>query len=101
MKQGELARIDYTARNAANEVVDTTIAEEARKAGIYVESMVYKPILVAVGKEMVLKGVDEALLEMEEGQVKQVIENKDALMARLHRSPDLLDALLMTFTYSE
>jgi hypothetical protein len=40
-------------------------------------------------------------MEMEEGQVKQVIETKDALMARLHRSPDLLDALLMTFTYSE
>jgi hypothetical protein len=40
-------------------------------------------------------------MEMEEGQVKQVLESKEALTARLHRSPDLLDALLMTFTYSE
>jgi hypothetical protein len=38
-------------------------------------------------------------MEMEEGQVKQALEEKDALAARLHRSPDLLDALLMTFTY--
>jgi hypothetical protein len=40
-------------------------------------------------------------MEMEEGQVKQVLEEKDALAARLKRSPDLLDALLMTFTYTE
>jgi hypothetical protein len=40
-------------------------------------------------------------LEMEEGQVKQVLEEKQALAIRLKRSPDLLDALLMTFCYSE
>lgn len=39
--------------------------------------------------------------EMEEGQVKQVLEDKDALMARLKHSPDLMDALLMTFTYTD
>ncbi len=40
-------------------------------------------------------------MEIEEGQVKQVLEDKEALAARLHRSPDVLDALLMTFTYSD
>jgi hypothetical protein len=40
-------------------------------------------------------------MEVEESQVKQVLEDKDALATRLHRSPDLLDALLMTFMYSE
>jgi hypothetical protein len=40
-------------------------------------------------------------METSEGQVKQVLEEKDALAARLHRSPDLLDALLMTFTFME
>jgi hypothetical protein len=39
-------------------------------------------------------------MEVEEGQVKQVLEEKDALAARLKRSPDLLDALLMTFTFT-
>jgi hypothetical protein len=37
----------------------------------------------------------------EEGQVKQVLEDKDALAACLHRSPNMLDALLMTFTFSD
>jgi hypothetical protein len=40
-------------------------------------------------------------MEIEESQVKQVLEDKDALAARLHRSPDLMDVLLMTFTFSE
>ena len=40
-------------------------------------------------------------MEHEEGQVKQILEDKEALAARLHRSPDLLDALLMTFTFSD
>ena len=38
-------------------------------------------------------------MEIEEGQVKQLLEDKATMMARLHRSPDVLDALLMTFTY--
>jgi hypothetical protein len=40
-------------------------------------------------------------MEIEEGCVKQVLVAKATLMERLHRSPDLLDAFLMTFTYSE
>jgi hypothetical protein len=41
------------------------------------------------------------VMEHEDGQVKQRLEDKEEMAARLHRSPDLLDALLMTFTYSE
>ena len=37
------------------------------------------------------------VMEHEEGQVKQRLEDKEELAARLHRSPDLLDALLMSF----
>jgi hypothetical protein len=40
-------------------------------------------------------------MEVEEAQVKQVLEDKEALAARLQRSPDLLDALLMMFSFSE
>lgn len=40
-------------------------------------------------------------MEMDEGVVKQKLEDKEELKSRLHRSPDILDAFLMTFTYSE
>lgn len=41
------------------------------------------------------------VMEIEEGQVKQKLEKKEDLAARLHRSPDVLDALLMTFTFAD
>jgi hypothetical protein len=40
-------------------------------------------------------------MEQEEGVVRQVLEDKQTLMDRLRRSPDLMDALLMTFTFTE
>jgi hypothetical protein len=40
-------------------------------------------------------------MEIQESETRQILEPKEALTARLHRSPDLLDALLMTFTYLE
>jgi hypothetical protein len=40
-------------------------------------------------------------MEVEEGQIKQVLEDKLTLSQRLKRSPDLLDALLMTFSFLE
>jgi hypothetical protein len=37
----------------------------------------------------------------QESETRQLLEPREALTARLHRSPDLFDALLMTFTYLE
>lgn len=48
-----------------------------------------------------LAALQAPTMAREEGQVKQVLEDKEKLRARLGRSPDLLDALLMTFTYAE
>jgi hypothetical protein len=47
-----------------------------------------------------LLGLRSPAMDVQEGQVEQVLEEADALAARLLRSPDLLDALLMTFTYT-
>jgi hypothetical protein len=38
-------------------------------------------------------------MELEEGYVKQAIEDKSELTSRLKRSSDFLDAFLMTFTF--
>jgi hypothetical protein len=40
-------------------------------------------------------------LLLKDGQLQQALEPKEDLRARLHRSPDLLDALLMTFAFAE
>jgi hypothetical protein len=41
------------------------------------------------------------LQEYEEGEIKMRLEDKSEIQERLHRSPDVLDALLMTFTFSD
>ena len=48
-----------------------------------------------------LAALHSPAMEIQESQVKQLLEAKEALSARLHRSPDLLDALLMTFSFPE
>jgi hypothetical protein len=48
-----------------------------------------------------LAALHSPAMEIQEAQVKQLLEPKEALAARLHRSPDLLDALLMTFSFLE
>ena len=40
-------------------------------------------------------------MELAAGEVRQVLEDRDELKARLKRSPDLLDALFMTFTFND
>jgi len=52
----------------SNEVFDTTIEEEAKKAGLYKAEHIYEPIVVAVGKGWVVKGLDESLIGRKEGE---------------------------------
>jgi hypothetical protein len=40
-------------------------------------------------------------MELDEGIVKQRLEDKEAMKSRLGRSPDLLDAFLMTFSFED
>jgi hypothetical protein len=47
-----------------------------------------------------LAAIHDAPMELQEGQVRQAVETKASLQERLHRSPDLLDALLQSFTFT-
>ena len=72
--KGDLVYIDYIGRiKETNEVFDTTIEEEAKKAGIFDEKQVYEPILVAIGKNWVVEGLEEALIGRE-AQVEFEVE---------------------------
>jgi peptidylprolyl isomerase len=60
--KGSLILIDYTAKvKDSNEVVETTIADEAKKHNLFQENIKYQPKLVSVGESWVLKGLDDAL----------------------------------------
>lgn len=66
--KGSLILIDYTAKvKDSNEVVETTITEDAKKHNLFQENIKYQPKLVSVGESWVLKGLDDALANAKAG----------------------------------
>jgi len=73
MKNGEWVKIEFIGRRASdNQVIEATSEEEAKKAGIFQEDGVYGPGLVVLGSNTSLKGVEDALLEMKDGESRKV-----------------------------
>ncbi len=76
-KKNDFIEIDFTARIKDGEVFDTTLTEEAKKAGLIKETEEtetkenkgdkeeFKPINICVGQAMVPKGIDSALEDKE------------------------------------
>jgi len=66
LKKGDFILLDYTARvKETGEVFDTTMEEEAKKAGLSKQGALYGPSLTVVGEGWVLKGLDENLVNLE------------------------------------
>ncbi len=73
VKEGDFIRLEYTAKTKeTGDVFDTTIEDVAEEAGILVENKNYGPIPIVVAGGHVLKGLDEALVGMKEGEEKTV-----------------------------
>ncbi|MDI6644972.1 MAG: peptidylprolyl isomerase [Methanobacteriaceae archaeon] len=73
VKEGDFIRLEYTAKTKeTGDVFDTTIEEVAEEAGILAENKNYGPIPIVVSGGHVLKGLDEALVGMKEGEEKTV-----------------------------
>lgn len=66
--KGSLILVDYTAKvKDTNEVFETTIADDAKKHSLYQDNLKYQPKLVSVGESWVIKGLDDALVNVKQG----------------------------------
>jgi len=73
MKVGDFIRLEYTGKiKETGKVFDTTNEEIAKKEGIYNHKTKYGPIPIIVGDKKIIKGVDEALLNMNIGEKKTI-----------------------------
>ena len=62
VQKGDFVEIDYSGKiKDDGSLFDTTIADAAKKAGIFSEKMQYIPVIVCIGQNDVLPGLDEKL----------------------------------------
>ncbi|MBW9140549.1 MAG: peptidylprolyl isomerase [Candidatus Aramenus sp.] len=72
-KDKDFLYIEYVAKiKDTGEVIDTTMEEEAKKANIYNPDKKYGPQLVILGEHRVIKGLEEALYNMNLNEEKVI-----------------------------
>lgn len=72
-EKGSLVLLNYTAKvKDTDEVIETTVEEEAKKFNVFDPTRTYEPRLVSVGEGWVLKGLDEALMNANVGEKMDV-----------------------------
>ncbi len=73
LEKGSLVLMNYTAKvKDTDEVIETTIEEDAKKFNVFDPTRSYEPRLVSVGDGWVLKGLDEALMNANIGEKMDV-----------------------------
>ena len=68
VEMGDTVQVDYTGKLPNGTVFDTSDPEVAVSAGVYQEGRPYQPLVVGVGAHNVIKGFEDGLLGMKEGE---------------------------------
>ncbi len=68
-KDGDFILIDYTAKvKETGDIIETTLEDVAKEAGLHSEEKKYEPMLVIIGEGRVVRGLEEKLKELGEGE---------------------------------
>ena len=79
IKKGDFIEIEYTGQTKEESIVfDTTHEEAAKQHNIYNEHYKYGPLIICVGENQVLKGIDRQLEGKEPGDYTFDIPSDDA-----------------------
>lgn len=73
MKPGDFVEVDYIGKiKDSGEIFDLTKEEVAKKENVYNPKVSYKPVVLILGADFIIKGLDEAIREMSVGEKKKV-----------------------------
>jgi peptidylprolyl isomerase len=88
-KKGDFIELDFVARIKEGNIFDTTIKEEAEKAGMLKKEeeeqkkRIFEPFRLCIGQEMILHGLDVKLVDKELGKEYEIeLEPKEAFGKR-------------------
>lgn len=70
---GSKVLVDYEGRLENGKLFDTSTKEVAKEGGVFNEDRDYQPLEVTIGENQLIKGFEEALMGMKEGEEKEVI----------------------------
>lgn len=73
VKEGDFIKLSFTGRLEDGTLFDTTEAQVAKDEKVFNEKIVYRPVLLIIGKQQAIKGLDEAAIGMTVGQEKDVV----------------------------
>jgi FKBP-type peptidyl-prolyl cis-trans isomerase 2 len=92
IQKGDIIRLEYSGWLAdTNELFDTSVEEVAKDGGIYKEDVVYGPIPLLVGSGRLFEGLDEAIIDAEVGEEKEIILTPEKAAGA--RDPKLVEQL--------
>jgi len=73
VENGDIVKVEYSAYvKSSGQLIDTTDEKKAKDAGLFEEKKKYGPVVLNVGAGDVLKGVDEGLVGLKEGESKEL-----------------------------
>lgn len=73
MKKGDIVLVEFTGIDTTNNrVFDTTDEKTAKANNLYRENGIYKPIPIVIGSGELIRGLEEELEKMSEGEEKKV-----------------------------
>ena len=73
LKKGDFILVDLIGRvKETNKLFDVTSEDVARKENLFSEEVVYKPRLIIIGEDWVVKGLDEALEGLIIGETRTI-----------------------------
>jgi len=89
MQKGDIVLVELTGRELeSGKVFETTSEQVARKEGILSQQTAYKPTPISIGKERLIKGLEEALLEMNVGEERKITLDPEKAFGQ--RRPELV-----------
>lgn len=72
VKENSTVDVEYEGRLDDGALFDTSKEELAKKEGVYAEGRPYEPLHITLGQGMLIKGFENALVGMKEGEEKTV-----------------------------
>lgn len=83
IKTDDFVEINYTGKLKENNIIfDTTDETLAKENMLHNKSIVYKPVIICVGKHQILKGIDDALIGKEAGSKFTITLGQDEAFGR-------------------